>query len=212
MLGDNLPPPNEVVALYQSNNIQRMRLYDPNQAALQVLKGSNIEVMLAVPNNQLQSIASEDLTAANNFVNTYVVANKDINFKYIAVGNEVDLQDFQYFFPAMRKFTGQSRQLAYKTKSSYVQNPDTISLSYALFTSLSVVVQDGDFASTTENAQTYYADLVQHVKTGTPRRPMPIETDLFAMFDEDTKDGPEREKHFGLFSPNKQPKYQLSFT
>ncbi|XP_010273332.1 PREDICTED: glucan endo-1,3-beta-glucosidase-like isoform X2 [Nelumbo nucifera] len=103
MLGNNLPSKSEVVALYEANNIQRMRVYAPNQEAFQALKGSNIEVMLGVPNQDLQRIAGSDLTPAYDFVYGNVVANKDtINFNYILVGNEVDLKYFQYVLPAMK--------------------------------------------------------------------------------------------------------------
>ncbi|CAL5436514.1 unnamed protein product [Camellia sinensis] len=70
----------------------------------------------------------------------------------------------------------------------------------------------GGAGSTLDNAGTYYKNLIQHVNggSGTPKRPgKAIETYLFAMFDENKKDGAGTEQHFGLFSPNKQPCFQL---
>ena len=69
-------------------------------------------------------------------------------------------------------------------------------------------------AASLKNAGIYYNNVVNHVKggVGTPKRPgRVIETYLFAMFDENEKPGAQTERHFGLFSPNQQPKYSINF-
>ncbi|KAJ4980793.1 hypothetical protein NE237_031630 [Protea cynaroides] len=107
MVGNNLPPPHEVMNLYRSNNIHKMRLYYPDQAALQTLRDSNIGVMLGLPNEDLQSIASNP-SAATAWVQRNIMAYwPSVSFKYIAVGNEVNpingstAQYSHYLHPAM---------------------------------------------------------------------------------------------------------------
>ncbi|XVF28224.1 hypothetical protein REPUB_Repub15cG0011100 [Reevesia pubescens] len=308
MLGNNLPNAGEVIQLYKSNNIKRMRLYDPNQAALQALRGSNIEVMLGVPNSDLQKLSNP--SEAQSWVQKNVLTYwPSVRFRYIAVGNEVSpvnggtaglaqfvlpalvnvfnavrsagLQDQikvstaidttligNSFPPSAGSFRGDVRSylnpiighLAWAktplfaniyTYFSYSGNPAEISLPYAIFTSpgpviwdqgrgyqnlfdamldslysalenagqggLDVVVSEsgwpsaGGFATSVDNARTYLTNLIKHVQAGTPKRPgKAVETYLFALFDENKKE-PELEKHFGLFSPNKQAKYPLNF-
>ncbi|KAG6507825.1 hypothetical protein ZIOFF_033178 [Zingiber officinale] len=303
-LGDNLPSPSDAVALYLSNNIASMRIYWPDQNILQALSGSNIQLILDVPRENLQSIAS-DPSAAHDWVQNNIVAFSGVSFRYIAVGNELipehpDLA--QFILPAMQNIQGAinaaglQSQIKVSTAVSgnalgqsyppsagafasdsmgsivqflasneapllfnvypyfaYKGNSAQISLDYALFTSNSPVVHDGPFdyqnlfdamvdaayaalekvggsnvrivvsesgwpsaggfAASVDNARTYNQNLIGHVSQGTPRRPgSGIEAYIFAMFNEDQKDGEETERNFGLFYPNKQPVYPISFT
>lgn len=102
MLGDNLPPPAEVISLYRSNGIAAMRLYDPNQEALEALNGSNISLLLDLPNELLQPFAS-DAEAAAAWIRSTVVPFSGVDFRYIAAGNEVIPGPLsQFVLPAMK--------------------------------------------------------------------------------------------------------------
>ncbi|XP_072984398.1 glucan endo-1,3-beta-glucosidase-like [Typha latifolia] len=107
MLGDNLPQPSEVIKMYQSNGITAMRIYGPNKDVLEALRGTDIQVMVGVPNQDLRSFAS-DPSAAVSWVETNVLPYSDVSFRYIAVGNEVISNaeptaraDEPYVLPAM---------------------------------------------------------------------------------------------------------------
>ncbi|KAJ9699225.1 hypothetical protein PVL29_008031 [Vitis rotundifolia] len=304
-LGDNLPSATEVVQLCQRRGIEKMRIFEPNPATLQALRGSGIRLILGVPNVSLQDLASTPNAATDWIKSNVVTYASDVDIWCIAVGNEVSptsaatSQFAQYVLPAMQNIqsalvaaglgqikvsTASSSELlgssyppsqgAFSDGASsfinpiigflvnnnstflanvypyfaHIGDPANVQLSYALFTSPGVVVQDGQhgyqnlfdamvdgfyaalekaggtaldivvsesgwpsdggLAATTENAKTYYTNLVYHAMAGTPKRPdKALDTYLFALFDENQKAGPESERHFGLFFPNEVPKY-----
>ncbi|KAJ4812751.1 hypothetical protein LUZ62_025317 [Rhynchospora pubera] len=322
MIGDNLPSPSDVVRLYQSNGIRAMRIYFPDQATFDALKGTGIDLMMDVPNDVLPSLAN-DASAAANWVQNNILAHDGVSFKYIVVGNELFGDAANNILPAMSKIwdalcsAGRCNQIQVSTAVSfavvknsyppskgefsesfmfpivnflkntrnplmvsiypyfsYAQNQAQISLDYALFTSSGPQFSDGPYqyqnlfdamvdsvysalekaganpalekkaggnlavdysvsliavesgwpgsggnpvgaslavGATLSNAQTYNQNLINHVRNGTPKRPGNLETYIFAMFNENKKEGDEVERHFGLFNPNLSPIYPLNF-
>lgn len=47
-------PPDTVVQLLKDNGIQKVKLFDAEQSTMSALAGTSIEVMVAIPNDQLQ--------------------------------------------------------------------------------------------------------------------------------------------------------------
>ncbi|XP_047967835.1 glucan endo-1,3-beta-glucosidase-like [Salvia hispanica] len=302
-LGNNLPSERDVVELYKANGIKRMRIYDPNANTLAALRGSNIELILDVPNVDLPSLQSDATQWVETNVRPYFPATK---IRYIAVGNEIDpaksdtLKFVPLLLPAMNnihkaltKFQLQNQiKVSTATYSAvlkdtyppsksafnddnfmppvvkflasigspllvniypyfaHIGNPSQVKLDYALFTAQGVEVFDNGFeyrnlfdamvdgvyyamekaggkgvgvvvsesgwpsggggsVETLGNAETYYRNLIGHVGGGTPKKRGALETYLFAMFDENEKTGAKTEQHFGLFRPDKTPKYNL---
>jgi exo-beta-1,3-glucanase (GH17 family) len=305
-VGNNLPPAKEVIDdLFKANNIGRMRIYNPNQATLEALRDSNIDVVIGVPNEDIQSIANDVSSATNWVQNNILTYSQNVKFSYIVVGNEIDPTNdptSQFVLHAMENINSAlvSANLNLQIKVSiainmgllgssyppstgafsassisyitpivnflvsngapllanvypyfaYIGNKQSISLDYALFkqqgnndvgyqnlfdaqldsvyaalekvggSNVKIIVSEsgwpsaGEDSANIENAATYYANLINHVKSGngTPKRPgEAIETYLFALFDENQKPGAATEQHFGLFNPDKSPKYQLGF-
>ncbi|XP_062230971.1 glucan endo-1,3-beta-glucosidase GII-like isoform X2 [Phragmites australis] len=106
ILGNDLPSSSDVVQLYRSKGINGMRIYSPNKAALDALRGSGISLVLDVGNDKVGELAASPSNAASwvqNNVRPYYPA---VNIKYIAVGNEVQGGATQSILPAMRNLNG----------------------------------------------------------------------------------------------------------
>ena len=89
-VANNLPSAEEVIDLYKTNGIGRMRIYDPDQATLEALRGSNIELVIGVRNEDIQSIANDVSSATNWVQNNILKYSQDVKFRYIVVGNEIN--------------------------------------------------------------------------------------------------------------------------
>ncbi|KAI3943780.1 hypothetical protein MKW98_004285 [Papaver atlanticum] len=102
--GNNLPSPTEVVKLLRSRNVDRVRLFSPDTDALDALRGSGIQVVLGVPNPDVQKIGN-DPESARNWVNNNVLAFNEVQFRYISVGNEIEIPsaaESNAILPAMK--------------------------------------------------------------------------------------------------------------
>ncbi|KAH6825229.1 hypothetical protein C2S53_020592 [Perilla frutescens var. hirtella] len=102
-LGTNLPGAARTVGLYQSNNIRRMRLYDPDGPTLRSLAGTNISLTMGVSHPDLRDLANCP-AAATAWVRRYILRFPNVKFRSIIVGNEIDPASElgPFVFPAMQ--------------------------------------------------------------------------------------------------------------
>ncbi|GKB47697.1 glucan endo-1,3-beta-glucosidase-like protein, partial [Tanacetum coccineum] len=101
----SLPSNATLSHIYRNNGITKNAIYGPDQATLQALKGTNIELIMDVPNDVLQSLNVQG--NANTWVRDNIQRYPDVRFKYIAVGNEVNPNNdnrrfVNFVLPAMR--------------------------------------------------------------------------------------------------------------
>lgn len=92
-------PPDTVVQLLKDNGIQKVKLFDAEQSTMSALAGTSIEVMVAIPNDQLQVMAN--YAHAKEWVRRNVTRynfNGGVNIKYVAVGNEPFLTSYNGSF------------------------------------------------------------------------------------------------------------------
>lgn len=92
-------PPKAVVQMLKDNGIKKVKLFDAEQSTMSALAGSDIEVMIAIPNDQLAVMTNYD--RAKQWVKKNVTRyhfNGGVNIKYVAVGNEPFLTSYNGSF------------------------------------------------------------------------------------------------------------------
>ncbi|KAF3650367.1 Glucan endo-1,3-beta-glucosidase 5 [Capsicum annuum] len=98
-----------VVKMLKENGFDKVKLFEADEKILNALIGSDIEVMLAIPNYMLQDMSTDPGMAAS-WIDANVSAyayTRGVKIRYVAVGNEPFLQTYNgtYLhstFPALR--------------------------------------------------------------------------------------------------------------
>ncbi|KAL9274179.1 putative glucan endo-1,3-beta-glucosidase BG5 [Drosera capensis] len=92
--GDNLPSPADAIGLCQNHGINKVRLFEPNPAALDALRGKGFDVILGTLDADISTLASSE-TAADSWFRTNVQPYvNDMNIKFISLGNEIVPSEF----------------------------------------------------------------------------------------------------------------------
>ncbi|GLJ21552.1 hypothetical protein SUGI_0399470 [Cryptomeria japonica] len=92
--------PDTVVQLLRDNGIKKVKLFDADAETMRALAHTNIEVMVAIPNDMLLNLTS-DSDAAQKWVATNISRYTfpgGVNIKYVAVGNEPFLESYNGSF------------------------------------------------------------------------------------------------------------------
>ncbi|KAL5188483.1 Glucan endo-1,3-beta-glucosidase 8 [Glycine soja] len=97
-----------VVNLLKDNGIKKVKLFDADSWTVSAFSGTDIEVMVGIPNDQLKEL-SKDQDNAEDWVKQNVskhVHDGGVNIRYVSVGNEPFLKSYNgsfvgITFPAM---------------------------------------------------------------------------------------------------------------
>ncbi|CAL1359417.1 unnamed protein product [Linum trigynum] len=126
-------PPERVVEMLVANKFPKLKLFEFDEQIMTALLETDIEVMLAIPNYMLRTMA-EDRHAAKAWVEANVTDwcfHGGVNVKYVAVGNEPFLQTYngtfdKYTLPALRNIQNALNKagVGHKVKATVPFNAD----------------------------------------------------------------------------------------
>ncbi|KAF9591277.1 hypothetical protein IFM89_003228 [Coptis chinensis] len=88
-------PPKVVVQMLKDNNLTKVKLFEMDDSIMKALAGTDIEVMVAIPNYLLRTMTSPN--AATKWVEkniTQYIGKGGVNIKYVGVGNEPFLTSY----------------------------------------------------------------------------------------------------------------------
>ncbi|XP_020227150.1 glucan endo-1,3-beta-glucosidase 14 [Cajanus cajan] len=88
-IANNIPSPDEVVTLLRAAKIRNVRIYDADHSVLKAFSGTGLEIVVGLPNGQLQNMSSNPdhaLSWVKENVQSFLPGTR---IRGIAVGNEV---------------------------------------------------------------------------------------------------------------------------
>nr|AIR93915.1 glucanase [Cicer arietinum] len=88
-IADNIPSPDEVVTLLRAAKIRNVRIYDADHSVLKAFSGTGLEIVVGLPNGQLQDMSSNADHALNWVKENVHAFLPETRIRGIAVGNEV---------------------------------------------------------------------------------------------------------------------------
>lgn len=140
--------PHIVVQMLRDNGIQKVKLFDAEDATLSALRKTNIEVMVGIPNELLQSLATS-MKAAEKWVSRNIsgYVSDGVNIRYVAVGNEPFLETFNGTFLPTTFPALQNIQSALIKAGLGNQVKVTVPLNADVYQSPSGKPSDGNFRS-----------------------------------------------------------------
>ncbi|KAI3743307.1 hypothetical protein L1987_61014 [Smallanthus sonchifolius] len=124
--------PKTVVQMMKDNGINKVKLFDAEQSTMSALAGTGIEVMIAIPNDQLADM--NDYSRAKKFVQRNITRynfNGGVDIRYVAVGNEPFLTSYngsfsETTFPALKNIQNAINEAGFgdKIKATVPSNAD----------------------------------------------------------------------------------------
>lgn len=142
-------PADVVVGLLRDNGFDKVKLFEAEPRTLQALGRSGIQVMVGIPNEMLAPLAAsvraaEQWVAQN--VSSYISKN-GVDIRYVAVGNEPFLKNYNSMFSATTFPALQNIQAALIKAGLSRQVKVTVPLNADVYQSSNGLPSGGDFRS-----------------------------------------------------------------
>ncbi|THG06730.1 hypothetical protein TEA_029513 [Camellia sinensis var. sinensis] len=172
-LANNIPPPSTAVNLLKSNGITTVRLFNADPDTLTSFSGSDISLMIGVPNKRLPSLTTTTIDPSLQWLQSNIFSHiSPTQIKYIAVGNEILLKDpfyTPYLVPAMNNLYIGLQTLGLS---------DTIKLSTSHAASILMNSYPPSASSFDPNHQSIMGPLLQFLKDNGP----PLMVNVYPFF------------------------------